>query len=931
MTMRAVCLLIACVYAGFAGTSEAETYLVLPDGTGDFPTIRAAVESSGDGDIIELGDGVFTGEGNRNVSYMGKPITIRSQSDDPELCIIDCEALGRGFLFQQQEDTLSVLRSVTIRNGLVTGAYPGSAGGGILTDMADPLIERCMVTDCRADYGGGIAIDTYLQPGPIVRDCTIVRNEAVIRGGGIDVHQSHPRIIRTTVADNAAPVGGGVALHMTSHPEISHCILAYSAQGEGISGSGATILCTNIYGNAYADWTGYESQLGVNGNISQPPLFCDLETGDYRLQEASPCAPDANPACGQMGAWPVGCETRPAVCCLGPMCELMLPADCALAGGEFRETELTCDPNPCESALLVVAPDGTGDYPTIQAAIVAAEDGDVVELLDGTYTGDGNRDLDFYGKAITVRSQSGNPYDCILDVEGTLEDPHRAVFFHYGVGPETVLEGVTITNGFAAVPDAGGGIRSITASTCPTVRHCVFTNNQSVNPGGAIKCDGGALRLIDCVFKQNDSGDGSAIEIQGVEQMEIRGCVFREHAGSRGAAVKCWDSNPHFIDCHFESNHAYDGGGAIWFQDGCQAVLEACSFLANHADGKGGAVSHWSGELALLGCEFRDNTAGQGAGALRTRSTAATLEGCHFEENSAPNGGAVRFEHSGQVLANACTFVNNTASEHGGALLGYYHEDLIDLAECAFLGNTAVIDGGAIFSGHSNLIMWRCTVADNDAPIGSGIFTAGEYADLDMHNCLVTENLGGEGVGVRDDTSANLICCDLYGNEGGNWVGSIAVLLGIQGNIEEDPLLCGEIAPEHPYTLQEASPCAEENNPECGQIGAYGVGCTDTISGQTPETRLLTSLRITPVPLRGTGRIEYQVPPELADRPLHLALYDAGGRKVTTLARGQHRSGAHTVELGPGSLGSGRLSSGIYFVRLAADGVGLDRRLVVLE
>ncbi len=55
-----------------------------------------------------------------------------------------------------------------------------------------------------------------------------------------------------------------------------------------------------------------------------------------------------------------------------------------------------------------------GDQPTIQAGIDAAMDGDIVLVADGTWTGVGNRDIDFLGKAITVRSENG-PDSCIID------------------------------------------------------------------------------------------------------------------------------------------------------------------------------------------------------------------------------------------------------------------------------------------------------------------------------------------------------------------------------------------------------------------------------------------------------------------------------------------------------------------------------------
>ncbi|MCK4305987.1 MAG: hypothetical protein KAY24_17240, partial [Candidatus Eisenbacteria sp.] len=72
-----------------------------------------------------------------------------------------------------------------------------------------------------------------------------------------------------------------------------------------------------------------------------------------------------------------------------------------------------------------VQPDGAGDYPTIQAAIDAVVDGDVIELTDGNFYGDGNRDLDYLGKAITVRSQSGIQLGSIIDCEGSEVEPHR--------------------------------------------------------------------------------------------------------------------------------------------------------------------------------------------------------------------------------------------------------------------------------------------------------------------------------------------------------------------------------------------------------------------------------------------------------------------------------------------------------------------------
>ena len=76
------------------------------------------------------------------------------------------------------------------------------------------------------------------------------------------------------------------------------------------------------------------------------------------------------------------------------------------------------------------APYGTGDAPTIQAAIdSAAASGDIIELADGVYAGPGNRDLSAYEKWFVVRSQSGDPSACIIDLEGDPTEPHRGFTF----------------------------------------------------------------------------------------------------------------------------------------------------------------------------------------------------------------------------------------------------------------------------------------------------------------------------------------------------------------------------------------------------------------------------------------------------------------------------------------------------------------------
>ncbi|MCK4546143.1 MAG: hypothetical protein KAW17_01765 [Candidatus Eisenbacteria sp.] len=83
--------------------------------------------------------------------------------------------------------------------------------------------------------------------------------------------------------------------------------------------------------------------------------------------------------------------------------------------------------------------------PTIQAGIDSASAGDTVLVAAGTYTGEGNRDIDYLGKLIVVKSVTGDPSTCVIDCG----EAARGFYFHWGEWPEAVLEGMTFTNGGA--------------------------------------------------------------------------------------------------------------------------------------------------------------------------------------------------------------------------------------------------------------------------------------------------------------------------------------------------------------------------------------------------------------------------------------------------------------------------------------------------
>ena len=137
------------------------------------------------------------------------------------------------------------------------------------------------------------------------------------------------------------------------------------------------------------------------------------------------------------------------------------------------------------------------DFPTIQAALDGVPEGMTIIVRDGTYTGAGNRDLDFSGKGVTLRSENG-PSTCIVDCQ----EQGRGFYFHSGEGPASVVSGLTITNGRAE--SDGGGIYC-EGDSSPTIADNVISGNSAYN-GGGIYCGDGSSPAI----TSNSVGDNSA-------------------------------------------------------------------------------------------------------------------------------------------------------------------------------------------------------------------------------------------------------------------------------------------------------------------------------------------------------------------------------------------------------------------------------------
>jgi len=189
-------------------------------------------------------------------------------------------------------------------------------GGGAYVGTSVPVtIERNLflanVATAISPLGGGLRLGSA---GGSIRFNTFAYDSSEQSGGGMSLAEAvgSLSITHNTFIGCHAPTGAAaVSVSTNSLPfEFGNNIISLSTGGSAVRNLSGQML----QGGCNDYWQNYGGDYGV-GWQPQPfdffldPEFCDLDALDLTVSDESPCAPEGNPVCGQVGAWGVGCGT----------------------------------------------------------------------------------------------------------------------------------------------------------------------------------------------------------------------------------------------------------------------------------------------------------------------------------------------------------------------------------------------------------------------------------------------------------------------------------------------------------------------------------------------------------------------------------------------------------------------------------------------
>lgn len=380
------------------------------------------------------------------------------------------------------------------------------------------------------------------------------------------------------------------------------------------------------------------------------------------------------------------------------------------------------------------------DYPTIQQGIDMAIQGDTVLVGPGVYV----ENINFKGKGVIVKSSHG--------AEATTIDGNQTfsvATFNSNEGPDSVLDGFTLTNGggtyFEPYPKHYGfcGSAVFCNASSPTIRNNAIKDNPAIGPynmGGGIYC-----------FKSS---------------MTIQNNLISNNTAHMGGGIFCMDSNSSILKNTIQDNSVltYYGGGLYGIRS----------------------------DLAIEDNVIKNNSSSNiGGGLCFVDSCTVSIKNNLIYENTAGShgGGICGVVNCNLSLTNCMIFGNLAQDQGGGVCVGSY--TVTSMTNCTVVGNSSQLRGGGFCGRYNdsssihNSIFW-----DNHAPKGPEISVEDKYYPSSL---LISH-------------------CDVKGGKASVFVDSGCALNWGKGMIDANPGLI-DYHLTHPSPCRDAGDAAKISEP----------------------------------------------------------------------------------------------------------------------
>lgn len=352
-------------------------------------------------------------------------------------------------------------------------------------------------------------------------------------------------------------------------------------------------------------------------------------------------------------------------------------------------------------------------------------------------------------------------------------------------------------------------------------RDLVFNGKDVV----LISQNGPEVTIIDCEGSTSSPHRGFAFASGETSACVVKGFTIKNgYSQSDGGGIYCaTNSRPTITGNIIANNAAWTMGAGIYCYY-ANPVIEGNSIRDNRCVGNtfsdGGGIACRRSSPTIDSNTISGNIGTLGGGIYCVEGSNPTISHNVISDNMGElNGGGIHCGDDSDPAIVQNEITGNWSGFGGGINCVVDCDPLI--SQNLIFRNDAVVSGGGICCWQNcNPTAISNTIVRN-AP--SGLHSG--YSQPIIEHCIIAYTLGGSGVECEGYGVPELRYCNLYANDGGDWVDCIADQLDVRGNFSADPLFCD--ADINDFFLWAASPCAPAASPDGWLVGCFAVGCAE--------------------------------------------------------------------------------------------------------